>query len=43
MKIAITGITGYLGQILCKRLEKDKGIKKIIGIDIKEPPASKQI
>jgi UDP-glucose 4-epimerase len=43
MKIAITGITGYLGQILCKRLEKDKGIKKIIGIDIKEPPASKKL
>jgi UDP-glucose 4-epimerase len=43
MKVAITGITGYLGQILCKRLEKDKSIKKIIGIDVKEPPGSKKL
>jgi nucleoside-diphosphate-sugar epimerase len=43
MKLAVTGISGYLGQVLFRRLEKDKTIKKIIGIDVKEPPAGKKV
>lgn len=43
MKLAITGISGYLGQILCKLLEKDKNVKKIVGIDVKEPAPSKKV
>jgi UDP-glucose 4-epimerase len=35
--IAITGISGYLGKRLWRMLDKDPGIEKIIGIDLKEP------
>lgn len=37
MKIAITGISGYLGQQLLKRLAKDDSVTEIVGIDMVEP------
>lgn len=38
MNIAITGVTGYFGQKLLLRLQKEEKLfDKIIGIDIKEP------
>ncbi len=35
--VAITVISGYIGKRLWRMLEKDPGIEKIIGIDVKEP------
>lgn len=35
--VAVTGISGYLGKKLWRMLEKDPGIEKIVGIDLKEP------
>lgn len=37
MKIAITGVSGYLGQLLLKRLTKDDSVTEIVGIDMVEP------
>lgn len=39
-RVAITGVSGYLGTRLAGLLEKDEGISKIIGIDIRPPTAS---
>ncbi len=38
MKIAITGVSSYLAQVLLPLLEADAGVEEIIGVDIKEPP-----
>ncbi len=43
MKIAITGVSGYLGQLVLKRLEQNQSIQKMIGIDVKEPPGAKKL
>ena len=32
---AITGVSGYIGQLLLKRLEHYDECKKVVGIDIK--------
>lgn len=40
---AITGISGYIGQLLLKRLEKYDDCKKIIGIDIKPSIVSSKL
>lgn len=37
MNIAITGISGYVGTNLLKHLDGSDEIKKIIGIDVREP------
>lgn len=37
MRLAITGISGYLASALMPFLEKDKEITSILGIDLKEP------
>jgi len=36
MNIAVTGISGYLGQLVFSRLDKEEGLA-VIGIDIAEP------
>ncbi len=40
MKVAVTGISGYLGKVLLPLLESDPEIESIVGIDVGEPPAS---
>ena len=40
MNIAVTGISGYLGQLIFPRLDKEKSVKKIIGIDIGQPKST---
>lgn len=40
MKVAITGISSRLGQVLVPLLESDAEITEILGIDIKEPETS---
>ncbi len=37
--VAITGVSGYIGQQLLGLLEKDDSIEKVIGIDVGEPRA----
>ncbi|MBN1946885.1 MAG: NAD-dependent epimerase/dehydratase family protein [Bradymonadales bacterium] len=37
MKVAITGISGYLGQLLAARLDADSRVESIVGLDIAEP------
>ncbi|RIK10951.1 MAG: NAD-dependent dehydratase [Acidobacteria bacterium] len=37
MKIAITGVSGYLGQLLLKHLAEDDSVTEIVGIDMVEP------
>lgn len=43
MRVAVTGISGYLGQVLLPLLEKDPDIESIVGIDVGEPPASPRV
>ncbi len=40
MKLFITGVSGYLGGLVCQALEDDPGIEKIIGVDIARPRAA---
>ncbi|NIS78634.1 MAG: NAD-dependent epimerase/dehydratase family protein [Anaerolineales bacterium] len=40
--IAITGISGYLGQLLLPHLEKDPDVERVIGIDVRPPPDASQ-
>jgi len=35
--VAITGVSGYLGTLLAKRLAQEAEVERIIGMDIKEP------
>jgi UDP-glucose 4-epimerase len=35
--VAITGIGGYLGGLLLNRLERERGVERIVGIDVKVP------
>ena len=37
MRIFITGISGYLGGLLLKAMDKDEAIEKVIGVDVREP------
>lgn len=37
MRVAITGVSGYLGQLLLKRLAEDDSVTEIVGIDMLEP------
>jgi UDP-glucose 4-epimerase len=35
--IAITGVSGYLGTILAKRLLKEPEVERVVGLDVREP------
>ena len=35
--VAITGVSGYLGNLLAKRIAQEAEVERIIGMDIKEP------
>jgi UDP-glucose 4-epimerase len=35
--VAITGVSGYLGTLLAKRIAQEAEVERIIGMDIKEP------
>lgn len=37
MKIAITGVSGYLGQLLLRQIAEDDSVAEIVGIDMIEP------
>ncbi len=43
MKVAVTGISGYLGQVYLPLLEEDPDIESIVGIDLVEPPRSSKV
>ena len=46
IKLAITGINGYLGKVLLPRLISDPDIDSIVGIDVtpfSDPPASEKV
>lgn len=34
MKVAVTGVSGYLGQLLARRLDADLDVESILGLDI---------
>ena len=36
--VAITGVSGYLGTLLAKRIGQEDGVERVIGLDVKEPP-----
>jgi len=36
-KIAITGVSGYIGSKLLSRLDKSEFVDTIVGIDVKPP------
>jgi UDP-glucose 4-epimerase len=35
--VAITGVSGYLGTLLAKRIGQEPGVARVIGLDVKEP------
>jgi len=35
--VLITGVSGYIGMLLLKRIAQEKAVERIIGLDIKEP------
>jgi UDP-glucose 4-epimerase len=35
--LAVTGVSGYLGRMLCESLETDDRITRVVGIDVAEP------
>ena len=37
-RVLITGVSGFLGLRLAKRLEGDVNVEKVIGVDLEEPP-----
>lgn len=37
-RVLITGVSGFLGLRLAKRLEHDEDVEQIIGVDVAEPP-----
>lgn len=36
-RVAITGISGYIGSLLLQKLEQEEDVESIIGIDVREP------
>jgi UDP-glucose 4-epimerase len=38
--VAITGVSGYLGTLLLKRIAREPEVERIIGIDVREPSFS---
>jgi nucleoside-diphosphate-sugar epimerase len=39
MKVAVTGVSGYLGQLLARRLGAEPGVDSILGLDLAPPSA----
>jgi len=37
MKVAITGISGYIGTVLLSRLAEEKDVETVVGVDIRSP------
>ena len=37
--VAVTGASGYIGTRLLSKLEDEEGIRKLVAIDTKPPPA----
>lgn len=37
--VAITGVSGYLGQRLLDVLDQDSNVERIVGIDVEDPPS----
>ncbi|MBI4362249.1 MAG: NAD-dependent epimerase/dehydratase family protein [Euryarchaeota archaeon] len=37
MRVAVTGVSGYLGGILLRLLEGDPGVEEVVGIDLQPP------
>ena len=37
MQVFITGVSGYLGGLICRSLEDDPSIERIIGVDLQAP------
>jgi nucleoside-diphosphate-sugar epimerase len=37
MKLFVTGVSGYLGGLLCRSLEADRSIERIVGVDLQPP------
>jgi UDP-glucose 4-epimerase len=35
--VAITGVSGYLGTLLAKRISQETEVERVIGLDVKEP------
>jgi UDP-glucose 4-epimerase len=42
MRVAVTGASGYTGQLLVAMLDRYKEVKEIIGVDVKEFPAKSE-
>ncbi len=40
MRVAITGVAGYLGRLLLERLEADSAIQTLVGFDLAAPPGA---
>lgn len=40
MKLFITGVSGYLGGLVCKVLEDDDSVEAIVGVDVAPPRAT---
>ena len=38
--IAVTGVSGYLGQRLLARLDADARVDRVVGVDVSHPPPS---
>jgi UDP-glucose 4-epimerase len=38
MKVALTGVSGYLGQLILRLLDKHRGVESILGLDIAPCP-----
>lgn len=35
--LAVTGVSGYLGRVLCELLDSDDEVSRVVGIDVAEP------
>lgn len=38
MRVGVTGVSGYIGRLLLKRLEADQEVSQIVGLDVNPPP-----
>jgi len=38
VRVGVTGVSGYIGRLLLKRLDADPEITQIVGLDVNPPP-----